>query len=61
MLAKEKVGRTIDPWRLMSRAATKSLAATEAFMEDRNRESTCRVFEADARLIIARWSAAWTP
>lgn len=49
MLAKEKEGRSIDPWRLMKRAISKTLAATKEFINDRPAEITCRVFEADAR------------
>jgi SAM-dependent methyltransferase len=51
MVAKEKQGRVVDPWRLMKRAISKTLLATKEFISDRPREVTCGVYEADARLL----------
>lgn len=53
MLEKERLGRTIDPWRLMRRALAKSLKATVDFNSARRDGATCTVYEADARLIDA--------
>lgn len=50
MLAKEAAGRTVDPWRLMVRAISKSLAATKAFVTERT-DVTASVKELDARTL----------
>lgn len=52
MLAKEKAGRAIDPWRLMARAISKALPATKAFAEARG-NVTAAVHLADARSLDA--------
>lgn len=49
MLAKEKEGRSVDPWKLMARAIAKSLAATRSFLEARRDGCRASVLEADAR------------
>lgn len=52
MLAKEKAGRAIDPWRLMARAISKALPATKAFAKARG-DVTAAVHQADARSLDA--------
>jgi len=49
MLAKEALGRAIDPWRLMARAIGRSLPAMTAFIEARASLTTSTVLQADAR------------
>jgi hypothetical protein len=51
MLAKEREGRSINPWRLMMRAVAKSLVATSEFIRDRVHGVTCAIHEVDARLL----------
>lgn len=53
MLAKEKLGRSIDPWTLMRRAIDRSLIATREFLAERARNVTCEVITGDARDIQA--------
>lgn len=51
MLAKEKKGRTVDPWRLMRRAVQKMLPAMAEFVSGRSPVSKCRVEQVDARVL----------
>jgi DNA modification methylase len=54
MLAKERLGRTVDPWRLMKRAIDKSISATADFLAERDPSATSAVHTADARTIDTR-------
>ncbi|MEH3103458.1 MAG: DNA methyltransferase [Sphingomonas phyllosphaerae] len=49
MLAKEALGRAIDPWRLMARAIGRSLPAMTAFIDTRAPGASSRIVQADAR------------
>lgn len=49
MLAKEALGRAIDPWRLMARAIGRTLPALTAFIDARASDTTSMVVQADAR------------
>ena len=49
MLAKEALGRAIDPWRLMARAIGRSLPAMTAFIDARAPSTTSTIVQADAR------------
>ncbi len=50
MLAKERAGRVVDPWRLMDRAVSKAIPAMSAFADQRG-DISVSVKEQDARTL----------